>query len=101
MDVKVRLNAEDVSKAAAEARKKSKFLQPVVRNKELTLETNSSLGEVTPNGVVVASSPEKFDSPDIHPLRVSSSGVEDATHLVGHLLSGMTLQKDIPLSITQ
>ncbi|MCD7468652.1 putative protein S-acyltransferase 22 [Datura stramonium] len=165
-----RLNAEDVSKAAAEARKKSKILQPVVRNKEpYTLETNSSLGSsgrrmvprpdnnrrraskrvrlpaelpfetlskipsdiaqnsrrpmitesssslaplqlearsdfrtsrgLPTSGVVVASSPESsLDSPDIHPLRVSSSGVEDATHLVGHLSSGMTLQKDIPLS---
>ncbi|KAH0753545.1 hypothetical protein KY290_023815 [Solanum tuberosum] len=165
-----RLNAEDVSKAAAEARKKSKILQPVVRNKEpYILETNSSLGSsgrrmvprvdnnrrraskrvrlpaelpfetmskipndiaqnsrrpmitesssslaplqlearsdfrttrgLSTSGVVVASSPESsLDSPDIHPLRVSSSGVEDAARLVGHLSSGMTLQKDTPLS---
>ncbi|KAK4376634.1 hypothetical protein RND71_002930 [Anisodus tanguticus] len=164
-----RLNAEDVSKAAAEARKKSKILQPIVRNKEpYTPETNSSLGSsgrrmvprpdnnrrraskrvrlpaelpfetlskipsdiaqnsrrpmitesssslaplqlearsdfrtsrgLSTSGVVVASSPESsLDSPDIHPLRVSSSGVEDTTRLVGHLSSGMTLQ-DTPLS---
>ncbi|KAL3336496.1 hypothetical protein AABB24_029242 [Solanum stoloniferum] len=164
-----RLNAEDVSKAAAEARKKSKILQPVVRNKEpYILETNSSLGSsgrrmvprldnnrrraskrvrlpaelpfetmskipndiaqnsrrpvitesssslaplqlearsdfrtargLSTSGVVVASSPESsLDSPDIQPLRVSSSGVEDAARLVGHLSSGMTLQ-DTPLS---
>ncbi|OIT26036.1 PREDICTED: probable protein S-acyltransferase 22 [Nicotiana attenuata] len=164
-----RLNAEDVSKAAAEARKKSKILQPVVRNKEpYTLETNSSLGSsgrrmlprpdnnrrraskrvrlptelpfenlskipsdiaqnsrnaimsetssslaplqlearsdfrtsrgLSSSGGVAASSPESsLDSPDIHPLRVSSSGVEEATRFVG-LSSGMTLQKDTPLS---
>ncbi|CAN4122147.1 unnamed protein product [Withania somnifera] len=162
-----RLNAEDVSKAAAEARKKSKILQPVVRNNEpSSLETTSSFGSrgrrmvprpdnnrrragkrvrlpaelpfetlsKIPNDIaqnsgrpmisesssslaplqlearsdfrsklsssdVVASSPESsLDSPDIHPLRVSSSGVEDATRLVGHLSSGMTLEKDTPLS---
>ncbi|KAH7570042.1 hypothetical protein JRO89_XS05G0036100 [Xanthoceras sorbifolium] len=40
-----RLNAEEVSKAAAEARKKSKILQPVVRRETpFGLETNSSFG---------------------------------------------------------
>nr|GMD13536.1 probable protein S-acyltransferase 22 [Ipomoea batatas] len=40
-----RLNAEDVSKAAAEARKKSKILQPVVRQQTpYDLEGNSSFG---------------------------------------------------------
>ncbi|KAJ4711413.1 S-acyltransferase [Melia azedarach] len=40
-----RLNAEEVSKAAAEARKKSKVLQPVVRQETpYGLETNSSFG---------------------------------------------------------
>ncbi|XVF03270.1 hypothetical protein REPUB_Repub04eG0246900 [Reevesia pubescens] len=40
-----RLNAEDVSKAAAEARKKSKILQPVVkREAPFRLETDSSFG---------------------------------------------------------
>ncbi|KAL3511086.1 hypothetical protein ACH5RR_030487 [Cinchona calisaya] len=40
-----RLNAEDVSKAAAEARKKSKILQPVVREEaQYTVETGSSFG---------------------------------------------------------
>ncbi|KAF9623488.1 hypothetical protein IFM89_003104 [Coptis chinensis] len=38
-----RLNAEEVSKVAAEARKKSKVLQPVVRREEL-VETDSSFG---------------------------------------------------------
>ncbi|KAK4358046.1 hypothetical protein RND71_023656 [Anisodus tanguticus] len=164
-----RLNAEDVSKAAAEARKKSKILQPIVRNKEpYALESNSSLGSsgrrmvprpdnnrrrpskrvrlpaelpfetlskipsdiarnsrrpmitesssslaplqlearsdfrssqgLSTSGVVASSPDSSLDSPDIHPLRVSSSGVEDATRLVGHLSSGMTLQKDTSLS---
>lgn len=40
-----RLNAEDVSKAAAEARKKSKILRPVVRQEaSYSLETDSSFG---------------------------------------------------------
>ncbi|KAJ0096182.1 hypothetical protein Patl1_16767 [Pistacia atlantica] len=40
-----RLNAEEVSKAAAEARKKSKILQPVVRREApFGLETSSSFG---------------------------------------------------------
>ncbi|XP_061368023.1 probable protein S-acyltransferase 22 [Gastrolobium bilobum] len=40
-----RLNAEEVSKAAAEARKKSKILQPVIRhNDALRLEPDSSFG---------------------------------------------------------
>ncbi|XVE85797.1 hypothetical protein DITRI_Ditri17bG0120100 [Diplodiscus trichospermus] len=40
-----RLNAEDVSKAAAEARKKSKILQPVVRREaSFGLEADSSFG---------------------------------------------------------
>ncbi|GLT27609.1 hypothetical protein SLA2020_025940 [Shorea laevis] len=40
-----RLNAEEVSKAAAEARKKSKILQPVVRRESpFGLETSSSFG---------------------------------------------------------
>lgn len=40
-----RLNAEDVSKAAAEARKKSKILRPVVRHESsYALETDSSFG---------------------------------------------------------
>nr|XP_015869792.2 probable protein S-acyltransferase 22 [Ziziphus jujuba var. spinosa] len=40
-----RLNAEEVSKAAAEARKKSKILQPVVRrDASFGLETDSSFG---------------------------------------------------------
>ncbi|XP_031262395.1 probable protein S-acyltransferase 22 [Pistacia vera] len=40
-----RLNAEEVSKAAAEARKKSKILQPVVRREaHFGLETSSSFG---------------------------------------------------------
>ncbi|KAL3501466.1 hypothetical protein ACH5RR_035915 [Cinchona calisaya] len=40
-----RLNAEEVSKAAAEARKKSKILQPVVRQEtQYGVETDSSLG---------------------------------------------------------
>lgn len=40
-----RLNAEEVSKAAAEARKKSKILQPVVRREApFGLETDSSFG---------------------------------------------------------
>ncbi|KAL7240617.1 hypothetical protein ACSBR2_006305 [Camellia fascicularis] len=40
-----RLNAEQVSKAAAEARKKSKILQPVVRSETpFGLETNGSFG---------------------------------------------------------
>ncbi|XP_054825388.1 probable protein S-acyltransferase 22 isoform X2 [Prosopis cineraria] len=40
-----RLNAEEVSKAAAEARKKSKILQPVMRqNDDLRLEPDSTFG---------------------------------------------------------
>lgn len=40
-----RLNAEDIAKAAAEARKKSKILQPVVRRDQpFGLETDSSFG---------------------------------------------------------
>ncbi|XP_027346241.1 probable protein S-acyltransferase 22 [Abrus precatorius] len=40
-----RLNAEEVSKAAAEARKKSKILQPVIRHDEaIRLEPDSSFG---------------------------------------------------------
>ncbi|KAK9277740.1 hypothetical protein L1049_007287 [Liquidambar formosana] len=40
-----RLNAEEVSKVAAEARKKSRILQPVVRREApFTLETDSSFG---------------------------------------------------------
>ncbi|XP_048440919.1 probable protein S-acyltransferase 22 [Pyrus x bretschneideri] len=39
-----RLNAEEVSKAAAEARKKSKILQPVRRDAAFVLERDSSFG---------------------------------------------------------
>ncbi|KAM0987142.1 hypothetical protein ACFX2G_011487 [Malus domestica] len=39
-----RLNAEEVSKAAAEARKKSKILQPVRRDAPFVLERDSSFG---------------------------------------------------------
>ncbi|KAH6754860.1 DHHC-type zinc finger family protein [Perilla frutescens var. hirtella] len=166
-----RLNADDVSKAAAEARKKSKILRPVVRHESsYALETDSSFGssgrrmDLRPdnnrkrgsrrirlpadmplqslsklqnfdpqNGrdhamiretstslaplqlearsdfrvgrampvsaVNVASSPESsLDSPDIHPFRVSSSGVEEARRLVGLSATSMAAQKDIPLS---
>ncbi|KAL2546687.1 putative protein S-acyltransferase 22 [Forsythia ovata] len=39
-----RLNADEVSKAAAEARKKSKILRPVIRREASTFETDSSYG---------------------------------------------------------
>ncbi|XP_031491839.1 probable protein S-acyltransferase 22 isoform X1 [Nymphaea colorata] len=144
-----RLNAEEVSQAAAQARKKSKILQPVMRKQVQTgLETDSSLGSCSDRtsfrlenhrhnnmpvrlpvepvanlsskasdysllGVsndndsvaetstslaplqlearsafhtsramssarMVASSPDSsLDSPDLHPFRMSSSGMED------------------------
>lgn len=165
-----RLNAEDVSKAAAEARKKSKILQPVVRQQTpYDVEANSSFGSsgrrmiprpdnnrrrfskrvrlptelpfepltklstevahnsrgpmitetstslaplhlearsafrtnqaISSSGGIAASSPESsLDSPDIHPFRASSSGAEEGRHLVGLSTSGMTVQKEIPLS---
>ncbi|XP_011075548.1 probable protein S-acyltransferase 22 [Sesamum indicum] len=166
-----RLNAEDVSKAAAEARKKSKILRPVVRREtNYAHETDSSFGSsgrrmamrpdnnrkrgsrrirlpaempleplsklpasdvqnsrnhlmitetstsfaplqlegrsdfrasrAIPGSVgIVASSPESsFDSPDLHPFRVSSSGAEEARRLVGLSSAAMATQKDIPLS---
>ncbi|KAL0363898.1 UNVERIFIED_CONTAM: putative protein S-acyltransferase 22 [Sesamum angustifolium] len=166
-----RLNAEEVSKAAAEARKKSKILRPVVRREtNYAHETDSSFGSsgrrmamrpdnnrkrgsrrirlpaempleplsklpasdvqnsrnhlmisetstsfaplqlegrsdfrasrAVPGTVgIVASSPESsFDSPDLHPFRVSSSGAEEARRLVGLSSAAMATQKDIPLS---
>ncbi|KAL0336447.1 UNVERIFIED_CONTAM: putative protein S-acyltransferase 22 [Sesamum radiatum] len=166
-----RLNAEEVSKAAAEARKKSKILRPVVRREtNYAHETDSSFGSsgrrmamrpdnnrkrgsrrirlpaempleplsklpasdvqnsrnhlmisetstsfaplqlegrsdfrasrAVPGTVgIVASSPESsFDSPDLHPFRVSSTGAEEARRLVGLSSAAMATQKDIPLS---
>lgn len=155
-----RMNSEDVSKAAAEARKKSKILQPVVRQQTShTPEANSSFGssgrqialrpdnnkrrpskrvrqpaelpfenltEVlnetaqrsrglmitetsrsafhpsqansSSRGIIVSSPESSLNSPDIHPLRVSSSGAEDARHITGLSTSGFTLQKEILLS---
>ncbi|KAK4403061.1 putative protein S-acyltransferase 22 [Sesamum angolense] len=166
-----RLNAEEVSKAAAEARKKSKILRPVVRREtNYAHETDSSFGSsgrrmamrpdnnrkrgsrrirlpaempleplsklpasdvqnsrnhlmisetstsfaplqlegrsdfrasrAVPGTVgIVASSPESsFDSPDLHPFRISSSGAEEARRLVGLSSAAMATQKDIPLS---
>ncbi|KAI3467293.1 hypothetical protein Pfo_023956 [Paulownia fortunei] len=166
-----RLNAEDVSKAAAEARKKSKILRPVVRRESTyALETDSSFGSsgrrmalrpdnnrkrgsrrirlpaempleppskfpsldaqnsrdhlmitgtstslaplqlearsdfranraIPGSAGMIASSPESsFDSPDLHPFRVSSSGAEEARRLVGLSATALATQKDIPLS---
>ncbi|CAN1313870.1 Probable protein S-acyltransferase 22 [Linum perenne] len=94
-----KLNADEVSKAAAEARKKSKILQPVTRQEpSYQLERDNSFGSFTETSSslaplqlearsafqprVVASSPESsLDSPDIHPFRVSSSGAEESRRL--------------------
>ncbi|KAG6429747.1 hypothetical protein SASPL_107800 [Salvia splendens] len=116
-----RLNAEDVSKAAAEARKKSKILRPVVRHESNSYahETDSSFGSSGRNmallgpitlearsdfrgmpAVNVASSPESssLDSPDIHPFRVFSSGAEEGRRLARLSSTALAAQKDIPLS---
>ncbi|XP_073280302.1 probable protein S-acyltransferase 22 [Primulina huaijiensis] len=158
-----RLNSEDVSKAASEARKKSKILRPVVRQEvPYSLETDSTFGSsgrrMTPkpdnsrkigskrirlptempnilsgdaksnryNHTIisekstslmpvqleaksafrpgrampsstgnVASSPDSsLDSPDIHPFRGSSLGVEEARLSA----AAMVNQNEIPLS---
>lgn len=160
-----KLNAEEVSKAAAEARKRSKILQPVTRrdgsfrlenegsfgsssrrqmfprpenNKKraskrlrlpadlptepltkvsskaleksfrdtstnlapLQLEAQSALQTsqmISSSTRIVVSSPESsFDSPDIHPFRLSSSGAEEARQLTG--LSGLGAHSGFPLS---
>ncbi|URE02867.1 DHHC palmitoyltransferase [Musa troglodytarum] len=82
-----RLNAEEVSKAAAEARKKSKILQPIIRREVLQgQDTENEIGRIVlrlmPSARVVASSPDSsLDSPDLHPFRISSSGTEEAQGL--------------------
>ncbi|KAH1031388.1 hypothetical protein J1N35_043562 [Gossypium stocksii] len=153
-----RLNAEDVSKAAAEARKKSKILLPVVRRETSSrLEAESSFGSsgrqmfsradsrrraskrvrlpadlpmdplmtisakdtssslaplqlearsafqtsraMSSYAGIVASSPESsLDSPDIHPLRVSSSGAEESRRQTGLSSVKMAVPKGFPLS---
>ncbi|KAI3452876.1 hypothetical protein Pfo_009539 [Paulownia fortunei] len=166
-----RLNAEEVSKAAAEARKKSKILRPAVRHEStyapgmdssfgssgrrmalrpdnnrkrgskrirlpaempleplpkiasvngksnrdhhMITETSTSLAplhlearsafrasqDMPGSAGIVASSPESsFDSPDLLPFRVSSSGAEEATRLVGLPTAAMATQKEISLS---
>ncbi|OVA13409.1 zinc finger protein [Macleaya cordata] len=163
-----RLNADEVSKVAAEAKKKSKILQPVGR-REVTsgLETDSSFGssgrmaprpesrrrpikrirlpadlplesltkisaknaenhlnDLVPEtsgslaplqlearsafrtsramsadaGNVISSPESSFESPDLHPFRVSSSGAEDARGLTALSAAGPSTQKGIPLS---
>ncbi|KAG2542612.1 hypothetical protein PVAP13_9NG649400 [Panicum virgatum] len=111
-----RLNAEEVSKAAAEARKKSKILKPITkydtpdnggkpdhklsikrRSDRRGMEISSSLAPLqlearsafqpstagsTRN---IASSPESsFDSPDLHPFRISSSTAEEMQGVMSH-----------------
>lgn len=146
-----RLNADDVSKAAAEARKKSKILRPVVRHESsYALETDSSFGSssrrvaakpdnsnrkrgsrrirlpadiplqsrststslaplqleprsdfraMPSSAANAASSPESSsESPDIHPLRVSSSWAKEARRLVGLPATAVDTQTDIPSS---
>lgn len=161
-----RLNAEEVSKAAAEARKKSKILQPVTRHDSafrlepdhnsgssgrrmfpriennrrpragkrvrlpadlpmesltrfsannidkgfsgtsslapLQLEAQSAFQTshaVSSSAGIVASSPESsLDSPDIHPVRVSSMEAEEARRLAGLSVAGAATMKGIPLS---
>ncbi|KAJ8774537.1 hypothetical protein K2173_016983 [Erythroxylum novogranatense] len=161
-----RLNAEEVSKAAAEARKRSKILQPVVRretpfglerdssfgsssrlmfprpdsskrrgSKRVRLPADQSMEPVTmvpsittkkgftetstslaplqlearsafqtsrtmSNSVGIASSsPESsLGSPDIHPVRISSSGAEESRRLTGLSVAGVGSLNGFPLS---
>lgn len=161
-----RLNAEEVSRAAAEARKKSKIMQPVIRHNEASrLEPDSSLGssgrrmipmiendkrraskrvyfpadspmesqtKVSASntakgfngmsslaplqfdtrsafrtsqagsnsaGIVVSSPVSSLDSPDIHPVRVSSSGAEEVRQLADlSAAAGVATLQGTPLS---
>ncbi|KAL1126086.1 hypothetical protein V6Z11_A13G088200 [Gossypium hirsutum] len=88
-----RLNAEDVSKAAAEARKKSKILQPVVRRETSSrLEAESSFGS---SGRQVFS---RADSRRRASKRVSSSGAEESRRLTGLSSVNMAVPNGFPLS---
>jgi palmitoyltransferase ZDHHC1/11 len=141
-----RLNAEEVSKAAADARKKSRVLQPVTRRHLLSAETqskrSSKRGGTSSNQFPslepiakisssmfnsdaasqiavslaplqlearsafqpsrktgVGSSPESsLDSPDLHPFRISSSGVEEMGVPGGVGPETLPAQKGIHLS---
>ncbi|XP_047318302.1 probable protein S-acyltransferase 22 [Impatiens glandulifera] len=88
-----RLNAEDVVKAAADARKKSKILRPVdfvvqqQKQASINLESRLSL-EISSPSVIAASSPDScgMDSPPrlFGPFRGSTSSVaNDARGLTG------------------
>lgn len=126
-----RLNAEEVSKAAAQAKKKSKILKPIARQDppiihenrrgrfpaELSLdplarlsasgtESNYSDGGMETSAIlaplqlearsafqpstaassrIAASSPgSSFDSPDLHPFRISSSTADDMQVAMPH-----------------
>ncbi|KAL2344599.1 hypothetical protein Fmac_005884 [Flemingia macrophylla] len=62
-----RLNAEEISKAAAEARKKSKILQPVIRHDEATrLEPESSFGSNGRRNVAWIENNKKRPSKRVH-----------------------------------
>lgn len=88
-----RLNAEEVSKAAAEARKKSKILQPVMRqNEAFKLDPDSSFGSSSRRMVPRIENNRRraskrvrlpADLPMEHPTKVSSSNY-------GKGLSGMS-----------
>ncbi|CAO2828739.1 unnamed protein product [Amaranthus hypochondriacus] len=156
-----RLNAEEVSKAASEARKKSKIMQPVIRREgPLNLERDNSFGSgrrmvsrLDPNrrrnskrirlpsdlpleqlvnvsskntkasssnlgplqlearsafrtslamssgANIVSSSPDSsLASPDVHPFRVSSSGVEESRRIASLSLGSHAAPPGIPLS---
>ncbi|KAG8366401.1 hypothetical protein BUALT_Bualt17G0075800 [Buddleja alternifolia] len=163
-----RLNTDDVSKAAAEARKKSKILRPVARHEPTyALETDSSYGSsgrrvglrpennkkrgsrrirlpaeipmeplsripsldmknnhmknetstslaplhhearnafrmgravMGPTDIVASSPESSLNSPDIHPLRVSSSGAEETRRRLVGLSANPMAQNDMPLS---
>ncbi|OIW16702.1 hypothetical protein TanjilG_24172 [Lupinus angustifolius] len=115
--------AKEVSKAASEARKKSKILQPVTwQDTPFRLEPDHNSGSsggtsalaplqlearsafqtsqaVSSSVGIVASSPEiSLDSPDIHSFCVSSMQAEEARRLTGMSAAGAATLMGIPLS---
>ncbi|XP_073143616.1 probable protein S-acyltransferase 22 [Henckelia pumila] len=96
-----RLNAEDVSKAAAEARKKSKILRPVMRNEaSYAIETDSSFGSSGRMAPRPDSNRKRGGSKRIHlpaemplqPLsKISSEEAKSGRNLISETSTGLTI----------
>nr|KYP67336.1 putative S-acyltransferase At1g69420 family [Cajanus cajan] len=95
-----RLNAEEISKAAAEARKKSKILQPVIRHDEgIRLEPESSFGSSGRRMVPRIENNKKRPSKRVYlPADMSMESLTKVSASNTDKAAGAATLKEIPLS---